>query len=525
MTIAGPTPKRYDCIVIGGGHNGLVCAAYLARSRRRVLVLEAAQQVGGAAVTREFAPGYQVSSCAHLLHLMPHAMMQELSLHAQGLRLAHDAIPTTALSPAGAPLSLGVDASHALAWASSADALAYPKYVTRLQRLAGALRPVIANVPPRLGTDRWSERLALLRLAWHVRRLGRRDMRELLRIIGMNVYDLLEEHFDTPLLKGALGFDAVLGTSFGPRSPGTVLTLLYRLAAQGDGARIAQPVGGLGALTDALAKAAAAAGAQIRTGCAVGRIDVQDDRVRGVTLKSGEAIAADVVISSCDPQTTFLGLLGTEHLDTGFVRRVTHLRTRGLAAKLHLALDELPAFVGLTPAALAGRLIVAPSLEYIERAYNHAKYGEFSSEPILEITMPTVNDASLAPPGKHVLSAIVQYAPYALAAGWEHERQRFMDLAIGTIERYAPGLRRAITCAELLTPVDIEREFRITGGHWHHVDLAFDQFFMVRPLPGAAQYQTPVAGLYLCGAGCHPGGGVMGMAGRNAARQVLKKAA
>jgi len=525
MTAAGRTPERYDCIVIGGGHNGLVCAAYLAKSRRRVLVLEAAQEVGGAAVTREFAPGYRVSSCAHLLHLMPHAMMQELALHAQGLRLAHDAIPTTALSPAGAPLSLGVDASHALASACSADALAYPKYVTRLQRLARALRPVITNVPPRLGTDRWSDRLALLRLAWHVRRLGRRDMRELLRIIGMNVYDLLEEHFDTPLLKGALGFDAVLGTNFGPRSPGTVLTLLYRLAAQGDGARIAQPVGGLGALTDALAKAAAAAGAKIRTGAAVGRITVQDDRVRGVTLKSGEAIAADVVISSCDPQTTFLGLLGTEHLDTGFVRRVTHLRTRGLAAKLHLALDKLPAFTGLTPAALAGRLIIAPSLEYIERAYNHAKYGEFSSEPILEITVPTVNDASLAPPGKHVLSAIVQYAPYALAAGWEPERQRFADLAIGTIERYAPGLRGTISCAEVLTPVDIEREFRITGGHWHHVDLAFDQFFMVRPLPGAAQYQTPVAGLYLCGAGCHPGGGVMGMAGRNAARQVLKKAA
>jgi phytoene dehydrogenase-like protein len=525
MTSAAAASQRFDCIVIGAGHNGLVCAAYLARSRRRVLVLEAADAVGGAAVTREFAPGYRVSSCAHLLHLMPRALMQELGLEAQGLRFAHRALPTTALSSDGAPLSLGSDGGGALTGASPADTLAYPQYAARLQRLARAIRPVLANVPPRLGTDRWSDRLALLRLAWHVRRLGRRDMRELLRIIGMNVYDLLEEHFDTPLLKGALGLDAILGANFGPRSPGTVLTLLYRLAAQGEEARIVQPVGGMGALTDALARAAAAAGVTVRTGAAVGRIDVLEDRVRGVTLKSGESIAADVVISSCDPQTTFLRLLGAEQLDTGFVRRVTHLRTRGLAAKLHLALGELPAFTGLSRDALSGRLLIAPSLEYIERAYNHSKYGEFSNEPILEITVPSVNDPSLAPPGKHVLSAIVQYAPYALAAGWGDERQRFTDLAIDTIERHAPGLRRAMVCAEVLTPVDIEREFRITGGHWHHVDLAFDQFFMVRPLPGAAQYQTPMAGLYLCGAGCHPGGGVMGMAGRNAARQVLKRAA
>jgi phytoene dehydrogenase-like protein len=252
---------------------------------------------------------------------------------------------------------------------------------------------------------------------------------------------------------------------------------------------------------------------------------VQEDRVHGVTLQSGEAIPAKIVISSCDPKTTFLGLLGSEHLDTGFVRRVTHLRTRGLAAKLHLALDALPAVTGLPAAALAGRLLIAPSLEYIERAYNHAKYAEFSSEPILEITVPSVNDASLAPPGKHVLSAIVQYAPYHLASGWQHERQRFTDLAIDTIEHYAPGLRRLISGVQVLTPVDIEKEFRITGGHWHHADLAFDQFFLVRPLPGAAQYQTPVAGLFLCGAGCHPGGGVMGTAGRNAARQVLTRAA
>jgi phytoene dehydrogenase-like protein len=525
MATAVPAHARYDCIVIGGGHNGLVCAAYLAKSGRSVLVVEAAEQVGGAAVTREFAPGYRVSACAHLLHLMPQAMIDELDLGAYGFKLAKAAMPTTALSQSGPPLALGGGDTGALGGASRADALAYPGYMARLRRLARALQPIMTSVPPRLGTDAWSDRLALLRLAWKLRRLGRDDMRELLRIIGMNVYDLLEEHFDTPLLKGALAFDAVLGTNFGPRSPGTVLTLLYRLAAHDGSSDLAQPVGGLGALSDALAKAAIAAGATIRTDAPVARIRVHDDRVQGVVLHSHEAIAANVVISSCDPKTTFLGLLGSDQLDTGFVRRVGHLRTRGLAAKLHLALDARPTFTGLAPEALAGRLLIAPSLESIERAYNHAKYAEFSSEPIFEITVPSVNDPALAPAGKHVLSAIIQYAPYTLAAGWDQERRRFTDLAIGAIERYAPGLRKCISFAELLTPVDIETQFRITGGHWHHADLAFDQFFMVRPVPGAAQYQTPVAGLYLCGAGCHPGGGVMGTAGRNAARQVLKRAA
>jgi len=525
MAPAVSTDARYDCIVIGGGHNGLVCASYLAKSGRSVLVLEAAEQVGGAAVTREFAPGYRVSSCAHLLHLMPQTLITELDLGAHGFKLAHAAMPTSALSPSGAPLALGVGDSGTLSGASSADALAYPAYVARLRRLARSLHPIMASVPPRLGTDAWSDRLALLRIAWQVRRLGRRDMRELLRIIGMNVYDLLEEHFDTPLLKGALGFDAVLGTNFGPRSPGTVLTLLYRLAAHEGSSVLAQPVGGMGALSDALAKAAIGAGVTIRTSAPVARISVREDRAQGVVLKSGETVGANVVISSCDPKTTFLGLLGSEQLDTGFVRRVSHLRTRGLAAKLHLALDARPNFTGLGAEALAGRLLIAPSLESIERAYNHAKYAEFSSEPVFEITVPSVNDPSLAPAGKHVLSAIIQYAPYTVAGGWERQQERFTDLAIGALERYAPGLRASISRAELLTPLDIERQFRITGGHWHHVDLAFDQFFMVRPLPGAAQYQTPLAGLYLCGAGCHPGGGVMGTAGRNAARQVLKGAA
>jgi phytoene dehydrogenase-like protein len=218
-------------------------------------------------------------------------------------------------------------------------------------------------------------------------------------------------------------------------------------------------------------------------------------------------------------------LLGPEYLDAGFTRRVSHLRTRGLAAKVHLALEDLPRFTGVTPDALGGRLLIAPSLEYLERAFNHSKYGEFSDAPAIEITVPTVNDPTLAPAGKHVLSAVVQYAPYTLKAGWDGGRQQFADIVVDTIERYSPELGKSIISAQLLTPPDIEREFRITGGHWHHAELALDQFFMMRPVPGAAQYQTPVDGLYLCGAGCHPGGGVMGTAGRNAARQVLGQAA
>jgi phytoene dehydrogenase-like protein len=523
----GPSSRAgFDCIVVGAGHNGLVCANYLARSGRSVLVLEAAAQVGGAAVTREFAPGYRVSSCAHLLHLMPHALIKELTLETHGLTLAKDALPTTALAEGGAaPVVLGPGDSGAVTGVSAEDSAAYRAYVARLRTLARALEPLMAGVPPRLGTDAWSDRLALLRLAWGVRRLGRRDMRELLRIVGMNVYDLLEEHFDSPLLKGALGFDAVLGTNFGPRSPGTVLTLLYRLAAHERSGFLAQPAGGMGALSEALAKSAVAAGAIIRTRSPVARINVAADRVQGVVLESSESITADVVVSSCDPKTTFLKLLGSAHLDAGFVRRVLHLRSRGLAAKLHLALDAPPAFTGAPADALAGRLLVAPSLDSLERAYNHAKYREFSSAPTFEITVPSVNDPKLAPPGRHVLSAIVQYVPYDLAATWEKERQRFTELAIDSLERYAPGLRASVRHAELLTPLDIERQFRIHGGHWHHIDLAFDQFLMVRPLPGAAQYQTPLEGLYLCGAGSHPGGGVMGTAGRNAARQVLKRAA
>jgi phytoene dehydrogenase-like protein len=515
-------PSQYDCVVIGAGHNGLICAALLAQAGRSVLVLEAGAQVGGAAITREFAPGYRVSAGAHLLHLMPADLLRTLKLESHGLQWAGQQLPTTALIAGAAALTL----SHAAAaqGLSAADAAAYSAYRERMRRFAAAIAPIFSRIPPRLGTNAWSDRLSLLRMAWQIRKLGRSDMRELLRIGGMNVYDLLEENFDSAALKGALGFDAVLGANFGPRSPGTVLTLLYRLAAESAAGNtgLSQPKGGMGALCDALAKAAAAAGAVIRTGSAVARILVEADRACGVVLESGERMGAKQVISNADPKTTFLKLLGTAHLDAGFVRRVSHIRSQGLAAKIHLALNRLPPFAAVAETALRGRLLLAPSLAHIEHAYNHAKYGEFSASPTMEITVPSINDATLAPTGKHVLSAIVQYAPYALKQGWDNGRQHFLDTSLDALEALAPGLRRCIVAAEVVTPADMEKQFRSSGGHWHHGDLAFDQILMMRPVPGAAQYRTPLEGLFLCGAGCHPGGGVMGIAGRNAAEQVLK---
>ena len=518
MTQQG-TSARYDCIVIGAGHNGLICAAMLARGGRSVLVVEAQPQLGGAALTREFSPGFKVSACAHLVHLMPADLLRDLDLATHGLDWAAEGLATTVLSADGAPLT--VEEGRV-----GSDNDAYRSYSGQMRRFARALVPLLSKVPPRLGTTDWKDLSALAGLAWKIRRLGRRDMRELLRIGGMNVYDLLEENFSGEALKGALAFDAVLGTNFGPRSPGTVLTLLYRLAAEAaSGTRgLAQPRGGVGAVSEALAKAAVAAGVTIRPGSPVRRILVEADRAAGVELESGERIAAGTVVSNADPKTTFLQLLGAAHLDTGFVRRVRHLRARGLAAKLHLALDRAPVFNGLAESGLRGRLLIAPSQQYLERAYNHSKYGEYSSAPAMEITVPSVNDPALAPAGRHVLSAVVQYVPYELKDGWTRQRDRFIDLCTQLLDAHAPGLKASIVAAELLTPLDIEQEFRISGGHWHHGELAFDQFFMVRPVPGAAQHRTPLPGLYLCGAGCHPGGGIMGTAGRNAARQVLEAA-
>jgi phytoene dehydrogenase-like protein len=515
----------YDSIVVGAGHNGLVCAATLAKAGRKVLVLEAGDRVGGGAVTREFAPGYKVSACAHILHLLHPKVIKDLRLKAHGLKLAGKNLPTVALGADGRHLTLsGNKASGAV---SADDRATFAPWHKQMLKFARHLQPLLATVPPRLGSGGRADFRKLARLGWAIRSLGRDDMREFLRIAGMNVADLLEDTFDSNLLRGAIALDAVLGTHFGPRSPGTVLTLLYRLAGRGGSAAgaLTLPEGGMGAVSEALAGAAQAAGAEIRTGRPVARVLVKDDRACGVACEDGEEIAAHSVISNADPRRTFMELLGAEHLDAGFVTRVRNIRMRGDAAKLHLALDGLPVFVGLEPADLKGRLVIAPDVDYVERAFNPAKYGEYSPEPVLEITIPSLHDPGLAPAGKHVLSAVVQYAPYGLKGGWEAGREAFAKTVLAVLERYAPDLGAKVVASEILTPSDIERQFGMSGGHWHHGELALDQMLMLRPVPGAAQYGTPLAGLYLCGAGTHPGGGVMGAAGLNAASQVIQREA
>ena len=508
--------SQYDAIVVGAGHNGLVCSALLAKAGKRVLVLEANDQVGGAAITREFTEGYSVSACAHLLYQLQPEVRKELKLTT---RLVCEDMTTIALGEDGKHLRIKTNSVEGV---SDEDAAQYRDFRKRMTRFSDLLRKYFNKCPPRLGSKDFKDLMTLGQLGLDVRMLGKAEMESFLRLVFMNIHDELTERFESPMLKGAISLDAVLGTHLGPRSPNTMMTYLYRMS--GDHGRSGIPAGGMGSVSNELAHAARSAGATIRTGMPVKRIIIENGRATGVETESGERFNSLMVISNADPKTTLMKLIGAKHAETGFTSRISHLRAKGNAAKLHLALDGLPTIEGLSKKDYAERIVIAPDEHYVERAFNPAKYGESSPNPVMEITFPSFRDETLAPTGKHVMSAVVQYAPYELKGGWnDAAKAAFMKAIIDTLSKYMPDIEQRITASELLTPADIESEFHMTGGHWHHAELSLDQFLFVRPVNGAAQYKMPIEGVYLCGAGTHPGGGVSGAAGRNAARTILSR--
>lgn len=431
--------------------------------------------------------------------------------------------PSIALSLDGPALVMRGAYGERLDGATPAEAAAWAALRETLFRQAGILKPFLARRPPEPGALSLADKASLGAAALSLRGLGREGMRDFLRMLLMNVADVLDEHLGDDRLKGLLAFDAVLGSHLGPRSPTSLLGLYYRFAGEIAGRPGAQmlPVGGMGGVVAALVAAAEKAGVSLRRSAPVARINVERGRVAGVTLCGGETICAPVVLSAASPATTLLDLVGPAALDTGLVRKARNIRMKGDAAKLHLALDRPPRFAGVAGADHRGRLVIASSADHVERAFNPAKYGEFSPEPVMEIVLPSLSDPALAPDGACVLSAVVQYAPYALREGWEAGKPKLLEAILATLEAHAPGLRRTILHAELLTPPDIERRYHMPGGHWHHGELQPDQMFVSRPFFGVSGYGTPIEGLYLAGAGSHPGGGVSGAPGMNAARYVM----
>ena len=516
------TNSHYDIIIVGGGHNGLTCAAYLAKAGRNVLVLERNEQVGGAAVTREFADGFRVSSCAQWLYQFNPSIRAELKLDQYGYELAAENLSTIALAADGDHLTLsssGLGGTNV----SEPDKKAYELFMKQMLKFSGLLAKASERRVPKLLEANWRDRFTLFKLGLGMKLLGKEDMQGLLRIALINIYDVLQENFDNDLVKAALSLDATLGTHMGPRSPNTVFSFLHRRLGEVFGFNGVSVVkGGMSTLSQALASAATANGVEIRTAVPVSRINSTADEVTGVTLASGEIIEAPTVVSNADPKTTFKNLLGFPKLETGVVRRVSNIRMQGNVAKLHLALDSLPQFDGLNENQSGQRLLIVSTMDAMERAFNSAKYGEYSQQPVMDISIPTLHDKTLAPEGKHVLSALVQYAPYKLKQNWDSVKENYTQLLVERLAEFAPGIENQILNCELLTPIDLEREFHLAGGHWHHGEISLDQIMMTRPFPGATQYAMPLTGLYLCGAGAHPGGGVMGLAGKNSAQEILR---
>jgi phytoene dehydrogenase-like protein len=519
----------HDLIIIGGGVNGLVTAAYLAKAGLKVLVLEARDTPGGLASSEEFAPGFRCDVAGHDAGWLLPGIATDLGLAAHGLELVVPDATVWSPQPDGRALTLWTDpvkTAGEIGRFSPEDAHAWPAFTAQVARFASILEAVYAVTPPNIPDASGGDLMTLLGLGRRVRGLGRREMTEFLRVPPMSVAEWLDDWFAADALKGAVGAGGITRMLQGPRSGGTAFVLLHHQVGRPAGAvRAAHLVkGGVGNLGRALVAAAKGFGAEIRTTAPVREIVVRDGRVLGVALETGEHLAVPQVVSSIDPRRTLCGLVDASHLDPEFLRAVRNIRYRGAAATVHLALGELPRFTArAADGALRGAITIAPSLDYLERAYDDAKYGAVSRYPYLEARIPTLLDPGLAPAGKHIMTVQVQYAPYHLKASWDAPtRDRVADLVITTLSEYAPKFKASVLHRRVVTPRDLETRFGLTEGHPYHGEMALDQIFFMRPVAGWARYKTPVTGLYLCGSGTHPGGGLAGASGRNAAREIVK---
>src|SRR5271157_5130513 len=524
--------QRYDAIIIGGGHNGLVTAAYLGRAGRKALVLERRELLGGCSVTEEVWPGYRVSTAAYLTSLLQERIVRELDLPRFGYRVDAKDPAFFSAFPDGRHFFMWQDRAKTLAEIarfSGRDAQVYPAYEDQLERISQVVEGLLLTTPPRFPPRGIADFLDYLKLAGRMRGLSSKDIVALVKIFTQSAAEFLDEWFESEQVKVTLATDGVIGANGGPRSPGTAYILLHHCMGGVAGHRGLWGFvrGGMGAVAEAMAASARAAGATIRTNAPVAKVLVRGGRAYGVVLENGEEIEARAVASNLDPKLTFLRLLDERDLDPDFLAAIRHYRTEGTSCKINLALNGLPeftAFPGAPGPHHRATMHICPSMDYVERAWDDAKYGRPSERPLLELTLPTMYDPSLAPNGKHICGIFLQYAPYTLSEHtWDQLREPFADRAISLIEEYAPNIRSIIEHREILTPLDLERRFGLTGGHIFHGEMSLDQMFAMRPVAGCARYRTPVRGLFLCGAGTHPGGGVMGAAGYNCAREMLRK--
>ena len=520
-----------DIVIIGGGHNALVTAFYLARKGLKPLILERRGIVGGAAVTEEFFPGFRCSTLAHAGGPPLASIVQDMQLARHGLQKIESPVRIFAPTPEGRALVLYNDTQASAAEIknfSVKDAEKYPGFATSLARASAIAAEVLSLTPPVIEKPSAEDAWKLLKVGRRVRGLGKKEMMRLIRWGPMAAADFVAEFFENDLLRAIIAARGIFGAALGPWSAGSTALLLLRAAADPfPVGNSAQPRGGIGAITAAMASAAKEAGAEIRTDAEVGQILVKNGAATGVVLSTGEEISAKAVISGADPRRTFLGLLDPVFLPPSFLVKMQHYRSQGTVAKMNVALDALPSFSALKnssdTAPLSGRIHIGPGIDYLERAFDHSKYGEFSTSPYLDIMIPTLTDPSLAPAGKHVLSIYMQFAPYQLKnTDWTKQREALSKTIIQTLAQYASDLPGKILAHQLLTPLDLENIFGLTGGHPFHGELALDQIFTMRPLLNWARYRTPIKSLYLCGSGTHPGNGLTGASGQNAAREILR---